>query len=396
MVVKVKKEDLLLAPADIKPTSKLFEVIGVLNPAAVRLPDGNIMLYVRVIEKLKKTSDKKYCYSPRMIGDCEFKVKIDKFKKSEISEYTDVDFLLKDGNKRLTFISHFRRVLLDESGFNMLHLEKTPSFYGTKDDGEFGVEDPRITKIDNLYIMTYVSLSSQGDVSTSYAISTDCMNWSRQGIIFGEHDKDVVIFPEKVNGRYVAFNRPEGNFQFSQPHIWIGYSSGLKSWGDLGPIPSVYEEHGFCPRNGSGPPPIKTKKGWLLLYHAVTEFAEEQSQKEIVKKLRKIVKLKEHVLRKIAKLEKEIIVRVVTYSIGAALFDLNNPEKLIARTKNFLIAPNGKYEESFENKRVIFPTGLVYDKNGKDLLVYCGAGDSYTTVKKISLSDIMKKLSKVC
>ncbi|MDD5192357.1 MAG: hypothetical protein PHH54_03775 [Candidatus Nanoarchaeia archaeon] len=395
MVVKIKKEDLILAPADIKPSSKLFEVLGVLNPGAVRLPDGNIVLYVRVIEKLKKIEDEKYFYSPRMVGENEFKIKVDKFKKDLIADYSDFDFVFKNGDKRLTFVSHFRRVVLDESGFKIIHLEKKPSFYGIKTDGELGVEDPRITKIGELYVMTYVSLSREQNISTCSAISTDCINWSRQGIIFGEQDKDVVIFPGRINGRYVAFDRPEGNFQFTHPHIWIGYSSDLKSWGDLKPIPCVYEEHGFCPKNGSGPPPIRTKKGWLLLYHAVTEFREEEPEKEILKKLRKIVRLKKNVLKKISKLGKEIMTRVVTYSAGAALFDLNNPEKLIAKSKNFLIVPNGKYEESFENKRVIFPTGLVYDKNGKDLLIYSGAGDTHTTVKKVALSEIMSRLEKV-
>ena len=392
MVINVKKEDLLLAPADIKPTSDQLEVLGVLNPAAVRLPDGKVILYVRVIERLKRTQDEKYCYAPRMVGENEFKLKIDKFRKSLVRDYSDYDFVFKNGTKRLTFISHFRRVYLDETGFKILHVEKTPSFYGIASDGELGIEDPRISKIGELYIMTYVSLSREQNVSSSSAISTDCINWSRQGIIFGEQDKDVVLFPEKINGRYVAFDRPEGNFQFTQPHIWVGYSSDLKSWGDLKPIPCVYEEHGFCPRNGSGPPPIKTKKGWLLLYHAVTEFREEEKEETILKKLRKIVRLKENVLRKIAKLEQEVLRKVITYSVGAALFDLNNPEKLIAKSKNFLIVPNGKYEESFENKRVIFPTGLIYDKNEKYLLIYSGAGDAYTTVKKVSLGDIMRGL----
>jgi len=396
MVVKIKKEDLLLTPQDVKPSSNQFEVIGTLNPAASRLPDGNIMLYVRVIEKLKKFEDDKFFYSPRMIGKSEFKVKIDRFKKDSITSSSDLDFVFKDGTKRLTFISHFRRALLDSSGFRILSVEKTPSFYGLENDGELGVEDPRITKLGELYIMTYVSLSRTQNISTSSAISTDCINWSRQGIIFGEQDKDVVIFPEKVNGRYVAFDRPEGNFQFSQPHIWVGYSSDLKSWGDLKPIPCVYEEGGFCPRNGSGPPPIKTKKGWLLLYHSVTEFKQEDQEHEVLKKLRKIIRLKENVLKKLSKLEQEMITSLVTYSVGAALFSLNNPEKLIAKSKGFIIVPNGKYEGgTFEHKRVIFPTGLVVDQNGKDLLIFSGAGDTVTTVKKIALSDIMRTLKKV-
>lgn len=396
MPVKIIKEDLLLAPSDIKPTSNAFEILGVLNPAVIRLPDGNILMYVRVLERLIKREDEKYFYSPRMVGKDEFKIKIDKFPKDKVDDNSDMDMLFKDGTKRLTFISHLRRVLLDKSGFKILNIEKEPAFFGTTEDGELGVEDPRITKIGNLFVMTYVSLSRDQNISTACAISTDGYIWDRQGIIFGEQDKDVVIFPEKINGRYVAFDRPEGNFQFSQPHIWIGYSSDMKSWGDLKPIGNVYEEEGFCPRNGAGPPPIKTKNGWLLLYHAVTEFKETEQEKEILRKLKKIVKLKDNIITQISSLEEEMIKKVSVYSVGAAMFDLNNPEKLIAKSKEFVIIPQNKWEmASFEYKRVVFPTSAIFDEKGKDLLIYAGAGDIYTTVKKISLASILKSLHKV-
>jgi len=393
-MIKIKKEELLLKPADIKPSSRKFMVLGVLNPGAIRLPDGNIILYVRVIERLVKPNDEKYCYSPRMIGHDKFKVTIDRFSKDIVQEFSDFDFLFKDGTKRLTFISHFKKVLLDKSGFKILSIDKKPSFYGTVSDGELGVEDPRITQIGDLYVMTYVSLSISQNISTAMATSKDCINWKRKGIIFGEQDKDVVIFPEKINGKYVAFDRPEGNFQFSQPHIWIAYSNDLTSWGDLKPISSVYEEDGFSPRNGAGPPPIKTKDGWLLIYHAVTQFKEDEQEEAILKRLRKIVKLKEDILKKISNLNEDIMKKVTIYSVGAALVDLENPEKLIAKSKEFLITPIGKYDSSFEHKRVIFPTGIIQE-NKDTLILYSGSGDEYTTVKKISLNEILKNLKKV-
>lgn len=396
MVIKIKKEMSLISPKDIKPSSRVFEVLGTLNPGAVRLPDGNIMLYVRVIEKLIKSEDDKYCYSPRMVGKNEFRIKIDRFNKDLIEENTDLDFIFKNGTKRLTFISHMRRVLLDKTGFKILSIDKKPSFYGIASDGELGVEDARITKIGDLYAMTYVSLTREQNISTCLAVSNDCINWERKGIIFGEQDKDVVLFPEKVNGKYIAFDRPEGNFQFTQPHIWIAYSNDLKSWGDLKPISCIYEEEGFCPRNGAGPPPIKTKKGWLLLYHAVTEFKEEHHEKEILKKLRKIVKLKENVVRQISKLREDVIKKIILYSVGAALFDLDNPEKLIAKSKSFLMVPDDKDDVgTFENKRVVFPTGLVVDGKSKDLLIFSGGGDKIVTLKKVSLNEILRNLSRV-
>ena len=395
MAIRIKKEELLISPEDLKPTSRAFEILGTLNPGVVRMPDGNIMAYVRVIEKLIKNEDDKYCYCPRMVGKDSYKIKIDKFKKDDIEDNTDLDILFKDGTKRLKFISHFRRMIIDKTGFKILWIDKNPSFFGLIEDGELGVEDPRITKIGDTYVMTYVSLTREQNISTCMATSTDCINWERHGIIFGEQDKDVVIFPEKVNGRYVCFDRPEGNFQFSQPHIWIAFSNDLKSWGDLKPIPCVYQEDGFCPRNGAGPPPIKTKKGWLLLYHAVTEFREQEQEKEILKKLRKIVKLRQDVVKKISTLSEEAIKKIGMYSVGGALFDLNDPEKLIAKSKEFLITPIGKFDVgTFEHKRVTFPTGLVQDLDGKDLLIYSGAGDRVSTVKKVSLSEILSQLKK--
>ena len=76
------------------------------------------------------------------------------------------------------------------------------------------------------------------------------------------------------------------------------HSNDIKSWGDLKPIPCIYKKDGFCPRNGAGPPPIKTKKGWLLLYHAVTEFSEAEQEKETLRKLKEILKLKQDVIKK--------------------------------------------------------------------------------------------------
>ena len=266
----------------------------------------------------------------------------------------------------------------------VLSIDKRPDFFGTKNDGELGVEDPRITKIDGKYVMTYVSLSRKYNISTSLATSYDYKKWKREGIIFNDQDKDVVIFPEKINGKYVAFDRPEGNFQFSPPRIWISYSSDLKSWGNLHPLECLYEEDKFCPRNGAGPPPIKTKRGWLLLYHAVTSHKMSKQDKKLLKEVEKIIDIQE-----------ENIKEIIVYSVGAVLFDLNKPDKIIGKTKNFILTPKKDYDiGTFERKRVIFPTGLVIDENNKDILLYSGGGDRVITVRKIGLNDILRHVRK--
>jgi beta-1,2-mannobiose phosphorylase / 1,2-beta-oligomannan phosphorylase len=379
-MVKVKKEQMLIKPSDINPSSKYFEIIGTLNPAAIRLPNGNILLYVRVIEKLIKTQDKKYFFSPRLVGENKYKLKIDKFKKDLVEHSSDLDFLFKDGTKRLTFISHLRRVILDKTGFIIKEIEKTPGFFGVAWDGELGVEDPRITKIGSLYVMTYVSLSRKENVSTSYAVSNDCINWYRRGVIFSEQNKDVVLFPEMVNEEYIAIERPEGSFEFTQPHMWITHSKDLELWGRQHPLIISKKGEWDFGKVGAGPPPIKLEQGWLLIYHGVLEPKKKQIREAIVKRMQ------------ISDIFDETD---VLYCVGAMLFDLKDPSKILAKTSIPLLFPLKKYEvDTFEGKGVIFPTGLIVDENKKDLLLFCGTGDKFVVVKKIELRRIISKLSK--
>jgi predicted GH43/DUF377 family glycosyl hydrolase len=357
----MKKEALLITPEMIEPSSKHLEVIGTINPAAVRGEEGKIILYVRVIERLKVLEDKKYFYSPRMVGEIKYELKIDKFKKEEVATSSEFDIIFHDTTKRLTFISHLRRVVLDESGFNILSIDKEPTFYGIASDSELGIEDPRIVQIEGKYVMTYVSLSRKENISTSLAVSDDLKNWERKGIIFGEQDKDVVIFPERIKELYVAFDRPEGNFQFTPPHIWIAYSDDLLSWGNLKSITLFKKGDSDYGRIGPGCPPVKTNEGWLLIYHTV------RSEDD----------------------------KFYIYSASAALFDLKDPSKLLSKSEP-IILPNQEYElELYQKKRVVFPTGVVVDKNGKDLLIYSGGRDVITSIRKMSLKKIMNSLKRV-
>jgi len=379
--MEVEKEKVLLKPSDFKPTSSKFEVLSVMNPGVSRLKNGNIILYVRVIERLKKYDDKYSFYSPRYVGKkkSEFKVKIDKFSKKTINDFSEVACEFKNGTKRLTFISHFRKVILDKKGEKIISIDKKPSFWGLAWDGELGVEDARITKIGDLYVMTYVALSKKHNISTSYAISNDCLSWYRRGIIFKEQNKDVVFFPEMINKKYVAFNRPEGNFQFSPPHIWISFSKDLEFWGDSQSVSITKEGSWDYGRIGAGPPPIKTSKGWLLIYHAVREKKEDAKDESFLKKT-------------FAHEE----VDMTYYYASAALFDLENPRKLLKKSPKPILSPTKKHQKSlFEDKKVIFPTGMVEAEDGKHVLIYSGAGDGVTTFRKIEIAEIMKTMKPV-
>src|SRR3989344_4430723 len=191
-MIPIEKEAVLVTPDDIKPTSKHFNVVGTFNPGAIRLSNGDIVLYVRIAERMKKDEDLKHYLSPRCEGKTKCEVIIDKFLKKDTESKSEMDFVFKDGTKRLTYISHFRRVVLDRTGFNVKWIDKKPSFQGLSNDGEYGIEDSRITKIGDSYYMTYVALSNTSNVSTNLAVSKDCLNWERRGIIFRMQNKDVV------------------------------------------------------------------------------------------------------------------------------------------------------------------------------------------------------------
>jgi len=351
-------DKLLLKPEDFQPSFSDWEIKGVLNPGAVRLPDKRILLYVRVAESAIQKEGIRTC--PIMSSEKEYK-----FEYQHIPEVDIVrmgrwgEMYLKDGLCRLPTISHFKRVVVSKDGFRVLEKEQRPIFTGMPGDGDYGVEDPRIVKIEDKYLMTYVSISTHEGVSTSLAISKDLKSWKRQGIIFREQNKDVVFFPEKIKGKYVALHRPEGFFEFSRPSIWVSYSPDFIYWGRersiLQPRPGAWDHD----RIGAGAPPIKTKKGWLEIYHGVKR-----------------------------------IDGITFYSVGAVLLDLKNPEKALARSyaDNPLIKSEKDYEKSGFMSNVVFPTGAIADLNGKDVLIYSGGADSIVSVRKLRVNDILKSM----
>jgi len=350
---------LLLAPKDFKPSLEELEIDGVLNPAAIRLPNKKIMLYVRVAESYINRDSKKPWQFPIIISKDNYETISEEIPEEEIESRDRNVIYLKSGICRLTNISHFRKVILKEDGFKVESISQTPDFTGIPGDEEYGVEDPRITKIGSNYLMTYVSISKKNGISTSLVLSSDLKKWKRKGIIFSEQNKDCVLFPEKIDGKYVAFHRPETLFEFSKPGIWISHSKDLIYWGKEQSVLKPRLKSWESERVGSGAPPIKTEKGWLLLYHGVYLKNEK-----------------------------------VVYSVGAALFDLKHPEKIIARSPQDkpLIKPLKPYEKKGYTSNVIFPTGAIQSLNKKDLVIYSGGADSVVSVQKIAIKDILKSM----
>ncbi len=352
------KSNILLKPENFKPSFPDWVVTGVLNPGGIRMQNGKIFLMVRIAEKpIYKGKKKMLC--PVIIPKDEYSATSEVINRRKIKFENGNVIYLKDASCRLTNISHFRAVILKENGLDIEHISQKPDFTGIPGESEYGVEDARITKIGDVYHMTYVAVARNNGVSVALASSKDLKNWERKGIIFQEQNKDAVLFPEKINGFYVALNRPESQFIFSKPSIWISYSKDLIFWGKEKAILRAREKSWGDERNGAGAPPIKTSKGWLLIYHGVGKIKNKKS-----------------------------------YSVGAALLDLKNPEKVLARSPEDkpLIIPTYPYEKKGFFNNVIFPTSAVLAENKKDLLVYSGAADKYVSVKRINLDFIFNHM----
>lgn len=354
---------LLVKAEDVVPTTPKFRVRGIFNPAAIRLKSKKILLLARVAET--PFHGEKYFIAPRFAGKVKTKIVMEKILRKE-GEFKENYFLFDSEIARLPTISHFRKVLLDESGMNVEKISKKPDFMGLENDGDFGVEDPRLTcfKKEGFCAMTYVSVSMYTGVSTSLAITRDLKNWSREGIIFRQQNKDVVIFPEKINGYYVALHRPEGTMIFDKPRIWLSYSKDLVFWGRDKAIMSPRKGSWDGLRIGNGSVPLKIDDGWLEFYHGVSLSDQNNPDSQKI------------------------------YCAGAIVFDHKDPSKVLARSpaKKPLLSPEQDYEKFGFVSHVVFPTAALFDSDKKHVLVFGGGGDSSIFVKRLDLKDVLNSL----
>ncbi len=198
----------------------------------------------------------------------------------------------------------------------------------------WGIEDARITKIENKYLLTYTGYSKYNPV-VILTETTNFKDFKIHGPISEASNKDCAIFPEKINGYYWKVDRPEAD---NRRDIWIGKSPDLIHWGDFSVL--MEPEQGTWEANkiGGSTPPIKTKEGWLMLYHGVRGFG-------------------------ISSL----------YKLGVVLLDLDNPRKVIGKCVNPILSPEMDYERVGDVGNVVFSNGWVEEENGDVKIYYSGA-----------------------
>jgi predicted GH43/DUF377 family glycosyl hydrolase len=348
MLLKRHFEKLLLSPSDLVPLRDDFEVVGVFNPGAISV-DGEVILLVRVAERPREKRAGRVAL-PRWSKGAG--LEIDWVADDEI-EVLDPRVVKRktDGLVRLTFISHLR-VVRSGDGRSVSEITDV-RFLPESELEEFGVEDPRITALDGRYFFTYVSVSRHG-AGTALASTSDFKSFTRHGMIFCPENKDVVLFPERIAGEYVALHRPNAATPFCRPEMWIARSPDLIHWGAhecLHGGGGAWETG----RVGAGPPPVRTSEGWIEIYHGNRQPTHKGE--------------------------------VGMYSTGVLLLDLDNPARIRRRTATSIFEPTADFERHGFVPDVVFPTGIIETPNS--YLVYYGAADSCTAVVEFSRDEIL-------
>ena len=214
-----------------------------------------------------------------------------------------------------------------------------------------GVEDPRVTVLDGVFYMAYTaygrSLAQDLNITPMFARSENMIAWERLGpLVTGEDNKDHLLFPRQIGGRYVALHR-------RPPQVWLAESADLRDWpaASMRPIFGPRPDNGWDnKRVGGNGVPIETEHGWLMLYHAYDV---------------------EHV-----------------YRLGVCLLDLDDPGRVIRRPSQPIFEPQELWELRGDVPNVVFSCanpvvdGQVY--------VYYGAADHVIGLATCALADLIE------
>jgi len=217
-----------------------------------------------------------------------------------------------------------------------------------------GCEDPRITYLgdEGRYVIAYVGSSEQG-AGVCLATTKDFRNVSQLGLVIHPYNKDAALFPRKIGGRYLLLHRPTAG---PLENVWLSESEDLRHWGSPVCVLQEDQQPGWnSGKVGTGPTPIETPDGWLLIFHGVQ--LEETGW---------------------------------LYRVGLALLDLEDPSKIVAKGPSWVFGPTQPYELRGEKPGIVFPTGAVVQDG--TLRMYYGAADTTVAVASAKLEDLLEVL----
>lgn len=339
-------ENPLITRQNVKPSRSDFEVLGAFNAGATRF-EGNVLLLVRVAERP--------CERPGWVATAVLdrnsgRVEPLYFRRDDPElTITDPRFFHYRGTLYLTSISHLR--LATSTDGVHFQVAETPTVSPATEYETYGIEDPRIARLGDWFYVNYSAISLRG-VVTALMRTRDFRAYERLGVMFAPDNKDVALFPETIGGRYFAFHRPSMK-QIGQPSLWVASSENLQDWGRhefvFGPRPGCWDSE----RVGCGAAPLRTAEGWLEFYHA----SDERTR----------------------------------YCTGAVLLDLEQPWKVIARSRAPFLVADTPCEMQGLMPQVVFHNGLVENPDGSVTLYY-GAADDKVCGATVRVGDILDSL----
>jgi beta-1,4-mannooligosaccharide/beta-1,4-mannosyl-N-acetylglucosamine phosphorylase len=229
----------------------------------------------------------------------------------------------------------------------------------------YHVYDPRVTRLEGAnYVM--FAMDMDAGCGLGLARTKDLRSFEFLGLASTDDVRNGVLFPEKVGGVYLRLERPNKARHAGGPtsgtEIWLAESDDLLRWRPRGPV-MAGRFHYWDEFIGSGPPPVKTRRGWLHVYHGVaTHFGSAN-----------------------------------IYQAGVALLDLADPSKLLGRSRGNILEPREPYEFAGQVPNVVFPSGMIVEETDADgfalesspVKVYYGAADTAVGLAVTTVGELL-------
>jgi predicted GH43/DUF377 family glycosyl hydrolase len=343
-IAKRMKNNPLLRPEDLKPCIEGMKITCLLNPGVFRM-NGKVWLLLRVAERPEQAEGK---ISFPVYDKGGIKVMCFDRNDPELDD-SDPRVINYKGQNYLTTLSYLRPVCSDD-GVHFYEDPDCPPVYGEGLLEAFGIEDCRVATTDDGFYLTFTEVSPVA-VGVGMMVTNDFKTYSRCGMIFPPHNKDCALFEEKINGKYYALHRPSSP-ELGGNYIWIAESYDRRHWGNHQCVALTRRGLWDAARIGAGAAPIKTKDGWLEIYHG----ANDENR----------------------------------YCLGALLLDLNNPAKVVARSVEPIMEPVAEYERNGFFGNVVFTNGHYVE--GDTVHLYYGAGDEVICGATLSINEILNTL----
>jgi beta-1,4-mannooligosaccharide/beta-1,4-mannosyl-N-acetylglucosamine phosphorylase len=229
----------------------------------------------------------------------------------------------------------------------------------------YHVYDARLTRLEGAYYVMF-AMDMDGGCQLGLARSEDLRRFRFLGVTSTDDVRNGVLFPEKVGGVYLRLERPNRARQAGGPttgsEIWLAESDDLIRWRPRGPV-MAGRFHYWDEFIGSGPPPVKTRRGWLHVYHGVaTHFGSAN-----------------------------------IYQAGVSLLDLADPSKLLGRSRGNILEPREMYELAGQVPNVVFPSGMIVEELDADgfappsspVRIYYGAADTVVGLAETTVGELL-------